>query len=333
MNADTAPVQPVAPLSTSIVVPWRAREGRKPLRKVLSRMWFYRHLYLLALPGILYFLIFSYLPMWGVIIAFKDFRLFRGMAGSPWVGLAHFQFFFTSPNFPRLLRNTLLISALNLLFVFPAPIILALLLNEIRNVAFKRVVQTISYLPHFISWVVVGGLLLYTFSQSVGAVNIALQRQGAQPLVILGNRHAFLPLMVGTSIWKEVGWEAIIYLAAMAGINPELYEAATVDGASRFRRMLHITLPSITPVIVILLILQISSILNSNFLQLLILQGNDASLYEVGDVIDTWVYRAGFLKSQMSLATAVGLFKGLVGLALILMANKVARWITDSGLW
>jgi putative aldouronate transport system permease protein len=139
--------------------------------------------------------------------------------------------------------------------------------------------------------------------------------------------------MVGTSIWKEVGWEAIIYLAAMAGINPELYEAATVDGASRFRRMLHITLPSITPVIVILLILQISSILNSNFLQLLILQGNDASLYEVGDVIDTWVYRAGFLKSQMSLATAVGLLKGLVGLVLILLANKFARWITDSGLW
>jgi putative aldouronate transport system permease protein len=333
MDADTAPVQPIAPLSTSIAGTRRAREGRKPLRKVLSRMWFYRQLYLLALPGILYFLIFSYLPMWGVVIAFKDFRLFRGLAGSPWVGFAHFQFFFTSPNFPRLLRNTLVISALNLIFVFPAPIVLALLLNEVKNVAFKRTVQTISYLPHFISWVVVGGLLLYTFSQSVGAVNIALQHQGAQPLVILGNRSAFLPLMVGTSIWKEVGWEAIIYLAAMAGINPELYEAATVDGASRFRRMLHITLPSITPVIVILLILQISSILNSNFLQLLILQGNDASLYEVGDVIDTWVYRAGFLKSQMSLATAVGLLKGLVGLVLILLANKFARWITDSGLW
>jgi putative aldouronate transport system permease protein len=333
MDVGSLPTQPVTPLTQSVTSVRRPREGRRPLRKTLGRIWFYRHLYLLALPGILYFLIFSYLPMWGIVIAFKDFRLFKGMAGSPWVGFAHFQFFFTSPNFPRLLRNTLIISGLNLAFVFPSPILLALLLNEVKNAAYKRIVQTISYLPHFISWVVVGGLLLYTFSQSIGVVNIWLQHQGAKPLIVLGNAKAFLPLMVGTGIWKEVGWEAIIYLAAIAGINPELYEAATVDGASRFQRMLNITLPSIAPVIVILLILQISSILNSNFLQLLILQGNDASLYDVSDVIDTWVYRAGFLKAQMSLATAVGLFKGVIGLVLVWLANKFAHRITDSGLW
>jgi putative aldouronate transport system permease protein len=262
-----------------------------------------------------------------------DFRLFRGLSGSPWVGFKNFEFFFSSPNFPRLLRNTLVISALNLALVFPAPILFALLLNELRSTKYKRFVQTVSYLPHFISWVVVSGLLLYTFSQSMGFVNIQLARWGMAPVEVLGSRQAFLPLVVGTGIWKEAGWEAIIYLAAMAGINPELYEAATVDGASRLRRVLHITLPGIAPVIVILLILQISAILNSNFLQLLILQGNDASLYEVSDVIDTWVYRAAFLKAQMSLATAVGLFKGVIGLVLVWLANHFARRISDSSLW
>lgn len=311
-----------APLS------WRER-----LKKLWRQIWLYRYLYLLALPGVLYFVIFSYLPMWGILIAFKDFRLFRGLAGSPWVGLKHFEFFFTSPNFPRLLRNTILISGLNLAFVFPAPILLALLLNELKNGLFKRFVQTVSYLPHFISWIVVGGLLTYTFSQSMGIVNIQLQRLGMEPLQILGNKSAFYPLVVGTGIWKEIGWETIIYLAAMAGISPELYEAATVDGANRLQRVLYITLPGISAVIVIMLILQISAILNSNFLQILILQGADASLYEVGDVIDTWVYRAGFLKSQLSLATAVGLFKGLVGLVLVFSANKVASRLTGQGLW
>lgn len=307
---------------------WKER-----LCKLWKRIWFYRYLYLLALPGVLYFVIFSYVPMWGVAIAFKDFRLFRGFDGSPWVGLKNFEFFFASPNFPRLLRNTILISGLNLAFIFPAPIMLALLLNELKNGLFKRFVQTVSYLPHFISWIVVGGLLTYTFSQSMGIVNIQLQRLGMDPLHILGNKSAFYPLVVGTGIWKEIGWETIIYLAAMAGISPELYEAATVDGANRLQRVLYITLPGISAVIVIMLILQISAILNSNFLQILILQGSDASLYEVGDVIDTWVYRAGFLKSQLSLATAVGLFKGIVGLVLVFFANKLANMLTGQGLW
>lgn len=296
-------------------------------------MWFYRYLYLLALPGIVYLIIFNYVPMWGVVIAFKDFRLFRGFAGSPWVGLKHFRFFFSSPYFPRLLRNTLVLNGLRLAVIFPTPIVLALLLNEVRNALFKRVVQTISYLPHFISWVVVGGLLIYTFSQSMGVVNIQLGRMGLPPLIVLGNRKAFLPLFVGSSIWKEVGWEAIIYLAAITGINPELYEAARVDGANRLQRVLYITIPAILPVIAVMLILNIGSILNVNFLQLLILQGGDASLFDVSDVIDTWVYRAAFLKSQMSLATAVGLFKGVVGLVLVYGANRFARRVGESSLW
>lgn len=306
---------------------------RERLAKLWKKIWFYRYLYLLALPGILYFLIFAYLPMWGVVISFKDFRLFRGFEGSPWVGFKHFEFFFSSPNYLRLLRNTLLISGLNILIVFPAPIILSLLLNELKNGKFKRFVQTVSYLPHFISWVVVGGLLIYTFSQSMGVINLQLLKMGLEPLHVLGNKSTFYSLVVGTGIWKEMGWEAIIYLAAIAGINPELYEAATVDGANRFQRMLCITLPGITAVIVIMLIIQVSAILNSNFLQILILQGSDASLYEVGDVIDTWVYRAGFLKSQLSLATAVGLFKGVVGLVLVVLANKIANLLTGQGLW
>ena len=320
------------PLTESTpMTPSTARNAQ--IKKLFAKIWLYRYLYLLALPGVIYFLVFSYLPMWGVLISFKDFRLFRGFADSPWVGLDHFIFFFTSPNFPRLLRNTIIISGLHLLFVFPAPIILAILLNELKNGIFKKFVQTVSNLPHFISWVVIGGLLTYTFSQSMGVVNLWLLSSGSEPLHILGNKSAFYSLVVGTNIWKELGWGAIIYLAAITGINPELYEAATVDGANRFQRILNITIPGITSVIIIMMILQISSILNTDFLQILILQGSDASLYEVGDVIDTWVYRAGFLKSQLSLATAVGVFKGVVGLVLVLLANKAAHLITGDGLW
>ena len=297
------------------------------------RIWFNRFLYLLALPGLLYFFIFSYVPMWGVLVAFKDFRLYQGLVNSPWVGFKHFAYFFSSPYFPRLLRNTLTVNGLALLFVFPAPIVLALLLNELRHSRFKRMVQTASYLPHFVSWVVVGGLLIYMFSQTVGLINLLLARMSVPPLVVLGSKSAFWPLYVGSSIWKESGWDAIIYLAAIAGISAELYEAAMLDGANRFQRMLHITLPGIAPVIAVLLILRIGSIMSANFEQLLILQGNDASLYDVSDVIDTWVYRAAFVQAQMSLATAVGLFKGVVGLVLILLANKIASRVGELNVW
>ena len=302
-------------------------------RSTLARIWFYRYIYLLMVPGLLYFLVFHYLPMWGVIVAFMDFRPWQGLFASPWVGFDNFAAFFNGPYFWRLLRNTLLISVLYLAFVFPAPIILALLLNEVRHSGYKRVIQTISYYPHFISWVVVGGLLIYMFSVNVGFLTGFLSWLGLPPVQILGSRSTFLPLVVGSAIWKDVGWSAIIYLAAIAGISPELYQAATVDGANRFQRAIHITLPSIVPVIIILLLLRIGAILNNNFEQLLILVGTDASLYEVGDVIDTWVYRTGFAQGQMSLATAVGLFKGVIGLVLLVGANRLTNHLTGRGLW
>lgn len=310
--------------------------GRRDVRQTLRRAWFYRHIYLLMLPGLAVILVFSYLPMWGVVIAFQKYQPWLGVLKSEWVGFAHFQTFFAGPYFVRLMRNTLLISGLNLLFAFPAPILLALLLNEVderRHNWYKRLIQTVSYYPHFISWVVVGGILIYMFSVNVGFLSLVLRRLGMEPVTILGSKRTFLPLLVGTQIWKEVGWGAIIYLAAIAGINPELYEAATVDGANRLQRVVHVTLPSISPVIVIMLILSIGSILSVNFQQVLVLMGTNAALYEVGDVIDTWVYRVGFFQNQMGLATAVGLFKGVIGLILVWSANRLANRISDGGLW
>jgi len=309
------------------------RAEKKSLAYVLRRIWFYRYIYLLMLPGILYFLIFHYAPMWGVIIAFQEFKVWLGIAKSPWVGFEHFEFFFRSPYFVRLMKNTLLISGLDLVLVFPTPIILALLLNEVRHTWYKRFIQTIGYFPYFISWVVVGGMLIYLFSTNVGFVTTTLTKMGLKVPQILGSPKAFYPLVVGSSIWKGIGWGAIIYLAAIAGINPELYEAATVDGANRWQRMLYITLPAIMPVIVIMLILRIGAIMNVNFFQILILVGNDANLYEVGDVIQTWVYRSAFYQQNMSLATAVGLFNGVVGLILVYLANKAANRLTEGGLW
>jgi putative aldouronate transport system permease protein len=310
-----------------------AERSRRSFAATLRRMWFYRYVYLLMAPGLLYFFVFCYVPMWGVVIAFQDFHLWQGVLGSPWVGLDNFSTFFQSTYFVRLMRNTLVISFLNLIFVFPAPILLALMLNEVRSDRYKRVIQTVSYLPYFISWVVVWGLLIYMFSVNVGFLTGLLGALGLPPLQILGSEGALYPLIVGSAIWKDVGFAAIIFLAAIAGINPELYEAAVVDGANRFQRIRYVTLPGITEVIVIMLILQIGAILSVNFQQILVLVGNDASLYEAGDVIDTWVYRVGFFQQEMSLATAVGLFKGLIGLVLVLGANRLSRRVTESGLW
>lgn len=299
----------------------------------LRRVWFHRYVYALMLPGLVYYLAFHYVPMWGIVVAFQDFRPWNGLLNSPWVGFDNFAQFFHGPYFWRLVRNTLVISGLNLVFVFPAPLGLALLINEVRPAWYKRTIQTVSYYPHFVSWIVVGGLLIYLFSVNVGFVNMVLGSLGLPAARVLGNANAFLPLVVGSGIWKEVGWGAIIYLAAIAGISPELYEAATVDGANRWQRVLYVTLPSLVPVAVVLLILQVGHILDVNFLQILILIGSDASLYEVGDVIETWVYRTGFFQQQFSLAAAIGLLKGVLGLGLVWGANRVTKRLTDSGLW
>ena len=332
MSASSGPEPPA--LATELLgAGTRSVPNPATSHRTLRRMWFHRYIYVLMAPGLLWLIIFQYLPMWGIVIAFENFQPWQGVLGSPWVGLANFQTFFSSPNFLRLVRNTLLIGFLNIAFVFPAPIVLALLLNEVRHTAYKRVIQTISYLPHFVSWVVVSGLLIYTFSESLGMVTKLLRVVGLPPLSVIGSESAFLPLLVGSGIWKTIGFSAIIFLAAIAGLSPELYEAAMMDGANRFQRAIYITLPGIVPVIVVLLILHVGAIFSSNYLQILVLMGSDASLHSVGDVIDTWVYRVGFFQGQMAIATAVGILKGILGLGLILGTNWFAHRLTENGLW
>lgn len=288
-------------------------------------------LYALALPGILYFLIFKYVPMYGIVLSFQDYSPFRGVLDSPWVGLEHFERLFTAPEFPVLFRNTLAISFLNLVFFFPLPIILSLLLNELRSELYKRVIQTVIYLPHFLSWVIIFSLTFLMLSQSEGIVNKLIAALGYETYPFLNDPGIFWLLLTGQSIWKEAGWGTIIFLAAMAGIDPQLYEAATMDGAGRFRQMWHVTLPGIRSVIVILLILRLGDILEVGFEQVFLMYNGAVS--DVAEVFDTYVYRAGIQQGQFSYSTAVGLFKSLVGLVLVLLANRLAKRIGEEGVY
>lgn len=290
--------------------------------------------YLLIIPGILYFLVFHYVPMYGVIIAFKDIAPFEGLKGifsAEWVGFTHFRNFMSSYYFWDIIGNTLTISLYRLIFGFPAPIILALLINEVRHVAFKRTVQTISYMPHFISMVVLAGLVTTLLSTDGGFVNGLLQKLGLEPIAFLTDTHYFRPVLVVSAIWKEVGWSSIIYLAAIAGVDPQLYEAARVDGAGRFRQIWHITLPGISHMIVILLILQIGHIMDAGFEQVFLLYS--PPVYDVADIIDTYVYRKGLVEVQYSFAAAVGLFKAVIAVILVVGANYLAKKIDQEGIW
>lgn len=288
-------------------------------------------LYLMVLPGILYLLIFRYYPMYGAIIAFKDYRVLQGFSGSPWAGLKHFRTIFASPNFYNVLANTLLISVYKLIFGLPVGVALALLLNEVRLYIFKRGVQTITYLPHFLSWVVIFGVLLTTLSPSSGLVNKAIVALGGQPINFLADPKWFRSVLVASDIWKDLGWGAIIYLAALAGISPSLYEAAAVDGATRWQRIRHITLPGIVPVIVLVTLLRIGNLLSAGFEQVFVLY--NPAVYGVADIIDTWVYRQGIQGFQFSVSAAVGLFKGAVGCLMLVSANALARRFAGKGLW
>jgi putative aldouronate transport system permease protein len=288
-------------------------------------------LYLMALPGVAYFLIFHYGPMYGAQIAFKDFRILEGISGSPWVGFEHFVTVFQSTYFINVVVNTLLISLYKLLFGVPAAVIMAILINEVRLGWFKRLAQTITYLPHFLSWVVVFGIMLTVLSPSSGLLNKAIESLGGDPINFLGSTTYFRSVLVFSDIWKDIGWGAIIYLAALAGVSPSLYEAAAVDGASRFQRIWHVSLPSILPVIVLVTLLSIGNIMSAGFGQVFVFY--NPSVYIVGDIIDTWVYRQGIQGFQFSVATAVGLFKGFVGLVLILTTNWAAKRFTGTGIW
>lgn len=288
-------------------------------------------LYLMVLPGLIYFIIFRYGPMYGAIIAFKNYRVLDGFTGSPWVGLKNFQRIFSSPYFTNILTNTLLISIYKLFFGLPLAIGMALLLNEVRAAWFKRTVQTVTYLPHFLSWIVVFGIGLTVLSPSTGLVNKALVATGGSPVNFLADPNWFRTVLVASDIWKNIGWNAIIYLAALAGISPSLYEAAAVDGASRFGRIWHISLPGILPVIVLVSMLNIGNLLSAGFEQVFIFY--NPAVYGVGDIIDTWVYRQGIQGFQYSIAAAVGLFKGVVGCVLLVVANWMAKRWAGSGIW
>ncbi|WP_255374681.1 sugar ABC transporter permease [Cohnella sp. OV330] len=287
----------------------------------------------MVLPGLIFLLVFSYIPMYGVLMAFQDYSLFKGFFGSPWVGFKHFEMFFGAPEFWTVIRNTVVISMLKLLIGFPAPILLALMLNEIRGRVFKRTIQTISYLPHFLSWVIVSGLVASLLSTENGSLNMLLQRLDliGEPINFLSLPEYFWSILVVTDVWKEIGFSSIVYLAAIAGVDPHLHEAAAVDGASRLRQMFSITLPAILPVIVVFLILAIGNLLNAGFENILLLASNPV-LRDVSDVLDTYVYRIGIQNSRYSYATAAGLFKALISVGLLVAANQLARRSGNS-LW
>ncbi|MBO1004822.1 ABC transporter permease [Pseudogracilibacillus auburnensis] len=286
--------------------------------------------FMLLLPMVMLF-IFNYLPMYGIIISFKNFSPGLGIWDSPWNDFEHFKRLFTDFMFLRALKNTVFISFLKIAIAFPAPIFFALLLNEIRNEKFMKVSQSISYLPHFMSWVILAAMIIEVFSPQRGIINYFITMFGGDPVNFLSSKVFFIPVLILTDIWKEIGYGAIIYLASIASIDPELYEAADMDGAGRFKKMFHITIPSIMPMIIILFILRLGGILNAGFDQILNLY--NPLVYEVADIIDTYVYRAGLEQHQFDYATAVGLFKNVVGVIFILGANAIIRRKSEHGIW
>ncbi|AIQ49088.1 protein lplB [Paenibacillus sp. FSL R7-0273] len=284
-------------------------------------------------PGIIFVAIFSYIPMYGVVMAFQQYDIFNGIMDSPWAGFMHFRMFFEAPEFWNVMRNTIVISLLKLVITFPAPILLALMLNEVGNMGFKRFVQTVSYLPYFLSWVIVSGFVFSLLSVDNGTVNFLLERLNLiqEPVNFLAVPEYFWSILVSVNVWKEIGFGSIVYLAAIAGVDPALYEAASIDGASRFKQIFSITLPSISPVIIIFMILAIGNLLSAGFEDILLLATNPI-LRPYSDVIDTYVYRVGILNARFSYATAVGLFKAVISVILLVTANKIARK-ADVSLW
>jgi putative aldouronate transport system permease protein len=300
------------------------------IRQTLSSLNKYKALYFISIPGILYFLIFKYVPLMGSIIAFKDYNIFAGIWDSTWVGLKHFQALFQNPDSIRVLKNTLLLSFYDIL-IFPAPLILALLLNELRLVLYKRFIQTIVYMPHFLSWVIISGLFIGILSPTTGIVNKLIEWLGHESIYFMGSEDFIRPILVLTYLWQSVGWGTIIYLAALAGVNPELYEAAKVDGANRLQQILNVTLPAILPTFSILFLLHIGHFLDFGFERVYVFLNplNQAN----GDILDTYIYEVGLRNAQYSFTTAMGLFKSVVGLVLLVLANFVSKKVSGNSLY
>ncbi len=290
-----------------------------------------RWLYFMLLPGCLYFIVFKYVPMWGVIIAFQNYQPYLGIAGSDWVGARHFIRLFTEPTFYMLLKNTLMIFLWNICFSFPFPIILALLLNEMGRQVYKRVIQSLIYIPHFMSWVIVVSLSYILLTTEGGLINELIVMMGGEKINFLLSEQWFRPIYVIQNIWKEAGWGTIIYLAALAGVDLQLYEAARIDGANRLRQLWHITLPAIRSTIVILFILRVGDILELSFDQVFLMI--NAMNRSVAEIFDTYVYTAGIMQGLYSYSTAVGLFKSAVGLVMVLIANHLSKRFGEEGIF
>ena len=287
-------------------------------------------IYLMLVPVIVYLLIFCYAPMYGVVIAFKDFKPRLGIMGSEWVGLKYFKEFVGSVFFSRTLKNTLMLSGLNLLFGFCAPIVFAILLNEVRNLRFKKMVQTVTYLPHFITTVIIASLILI-FTDSDGFITQIVNSVTGHEGSLIGDKHMFRPIYVISDIWQSFGWGSIVYLAAIMGINPELYEAARIDGANKFKQIIHVTIPGMLPIIVIMFIMAVGGLMNVGWEKAFLLQS--PVTYDTSDIISTFVYRKGFEDMNYSYSAAVGLFNSMINLILLIGANKMSRRVNGSGLW
>jgi len=307
------------------VVPPR---GLKRRSHYWQRTWM---LYLMLVLPMAFFAVFRYVPMTNIVIAFKDYNIFRGVWDSPWVGLKWFDQAFHSRDFYFALRNTLILNILDLLMGFPAPIILAVMLNELTSHSYKRITQTVIYLPHFLSWIIIAGIATQLFAPSGGVINNVLVRMGLKPIDFLMKSGPWIGTYIGLGVWKEMGWGTIIYLAAITGINPELYEAADVDGASRWRKMWHITLPGIRSTIVVLLIMNLGRILSSEFDRPYTLA--NPTVMQVADVLSTLVYRVGIRSSQFSLTAAVGLFQSVICVLFLIAANGIAKKAGERGIW
>lgn len=288
-------------------------------------------LYVLLVPGIIFLFLFNYLPMGGVVIAFQDFNIFKGIADSAWVGFDNFVRLFTSADFLLVFKNTLIISIMKILILFPLPIVLAILLNEIRHLKFKKTIQTVVYLPHFISWVIVSGLFIGILSVNGGIVNNILTLFGQEPIPFFMSKDYFRWVLVFTEGWKEVGWGTIVYLAAIVGIDQEQFEVAKIDGANKLQQIIHITIPSIAPTIILMFILRLGSLLNAGTEQILVMY--NPVVYDVADVIGTYVYRVGLGTSDYSFSTAVGLFNSVISFILIVTGNTLTKKFFDSSIW
>lgn len=307
--------------------------GKRPPLNRMNKRYFIRHrdLYLMLLPGLLYFILFRYVPMGGLVIAFLDYSPFKGIMDSAWVGLAQFKKFFDTPDFLRLLRNTLGISILQLAAFFPMPIILSLLLNEVRSNTYKRVVQTLVYVPHFVSWVIIASLTYQLFNVTDGIVNLICRSITGQTFNILAKSSAFWGLIVGQDIWRETGYGTIIFLAALAGVDQEMYEAARIDGAGRLALIRYITLPAIKGTIIMMLILRVGGLLNTGYEQIFLMR-NDLNA-EMAEVFDTYIYTRGIINGQYSFSAAAGMFKSIVGMVLVLGSDWTAKKMGESGLY